>query len=329
MKLLFAFLSLFVIHECLAQQTQIRGFADVVTSFEKNKVSFSLGEQDLFITSEISDRFTFLGESVFKFSAGSPTSFDISVERVILKYNFKGNHNLLLGKHHTPLNYWNDTYHHGRVFFPTIFRPLLFATGIIPIHTTGVSVQGHDLGKIKFGYDVMVGNGLGSNDITDNDKRKSITAAVHIKPADNLRIGVSYYNDVISKGSRVHDHFIMQTVKQQLFSASVGYFKKLEILAESTMAINNTDSTGLKTTIASYAYAGIKIKEKFIPYLRYDKIHYQEGDLYFHKDNTSSILIGIRYQVNYLAVIKLEFEHGNSEHTGKTEKVSAQFAIGF
>jgi hypothetical protein len=39
----------------------------------------------------------------------------------------------------------------------------------------------------------MVGNGLGSEDVFENDKRKSVTAAVHIKPADGLRFGVSWY----------------------------------------------------------------------------------------------------------------------------------------
>src|SRR5205085_10657086 len=176
-----------------AQNTQIRGFVDALTSYDKGKASFGFDEQDLFITSELTDRLSFLGESVFKYTPSSPTEFSVSIERVVIKYNIAGNHNLLIGKHHTPINYWNDNYHHGRVFFPTIERPLLFAANIIPLHTTGISLQAHDLSNIKFGYDLMVGNGLGSNDIADNDKYKSVTAAVHIKPADGLRLGISYY----------------------------------------------------------------------------------------------------------------------------------------
>ena len=49
------------------QDTQIRGFVDFVTSYRNDQVNFSLGEQDLFITSDISDRVSFLGETVFKF----------------------------------------------------------------------------------------------------------------------------------------------------------------------------------------------------------------------------------------------------------------------
>src|ERR1700749_4805151 len=77
--------------ESFSQKTQIRGFMDILAGLQDNKVSFTLGEQDLFITSELSDRFSFLGESVFKFTPGTPTTFSVSIERAIVKYNFMGN----------------------------------------------------------------------------------------------------------------------------------------------------------------------------------------------------------------------------------------------
>jgi len=321
---------LFLSISSMGQRTQIRGFIDGLTTLQNGKVSFGFGEQDLFITSELNDRISFLGESVFKYTPSSPTEFSVSIERVVIKYNFAGNHNLLIGKHHTPLNYWNDTYHHGRVFFPTIDRPLLFAANIIPLHTTGVGVQGHDLGKIKFGYDMMVGNGLGSNEVSDNDKNKSISLAVHIKPVEKLRLGISYYYDVIAKGADVHDRIINWQVNQQLISGSVAYFgKKFEFLAESTIGLNKTDTTGSKQTIASYIYAGYRITEKIIPYVRYDDLQYQDGEIYFIKDNTTSFVGGIRFQINYLAAVKVEYQHMHAEIAGNVDKFTAQFAIGF
>ena len=141
----------------LAQNTQIKGFVAAGIMFENDELSFGIGEQDLFIVSQLNDDFSFLGETVFKYSPNSPTSFNVSVERIIVTYNFTGNHNALIGKHHTPTNYWNDTYHHGRGFFPTIGRPLLFDANIIPIHTTGLGLTGLNLGKLKFGYNILVG----------------------------------------------------------------------------------------------------------------------------------------------------------------------------
>ncbi|MGN6619080.1 MAG: hypothetical protein ACTHJ5_18035 [Ilyomonas sp.] len=313
-----------------AQRTQIRGFVDALTTYDKNKLSFGFGEQDLFITSELNDRLSFLGESVFKWTPATPTEFSVSIERVIIKYNYAGNHNLLIGKHHTPLNYWNDTYHHGRVFFPTIERPLLFEAEIIPLHTVGISLQGHDLGNWKFGYDVMLGNGLGSDEVVDNDKNKSITLAAHIKPVDYLRIGASYYHDVISKGADTHLGVVNWQVNQNLYTGSVAYFgKKYELLAESTFGTDRTDTTGTRQTIASYIYTGYKIKDKWVPYIRVDNLHYQTGEIYFHKDNTTAFVVGMRYQINYLAVVKLEYQHTKSEIEGLDDKVTAQFAIGF
>jgi len=304
---------------------------DLSTFLQDDKVSFGLGEQDLFITSELSDRFSFLGESVFKFTPSTPTTFSVSIERVIVKYNFSGNHNLLIGKHHTPINYWNDTYHHGRVFFPTIDRPLMFEYDIIPLHTTGVSLQGQNLGEAKFGYDLMIGNGLGSQDVLDNDKRKSITAAVHIKPVEGLRIGFSWYNDVMSAGSKTHEgKLINWDVQQNLFSPSIAYFgNKVEVLAESTIAINHTDTTGTKQSFTGYLYAGYKIKERLVPYIRLDRLHFQEGEILFDKNNTTSIVGGIRYNINYLTVVKLEYQYEQTELEGDTNKLTFQIAIGF
>lgn len=314
----------------LSQKTLIRGFIDVLATYEDNKTSFGFGEQDLFITSELNDRLSFLGETVFKFSLSSPTQFDVSIERVVIKYNYIGNHNFLFGKHHTPINYWNDTYHHGRVYFPTIERPLVFAAQMIPIHTTGISLQGHDLGSLKFGYDLMLGNGLGSGEIKDNDNYKSITAAAHIKPADRLRIGASYYHDVISPGANLHGHIITWKVKQHLVTGSVAYFgNKVEVLTESTFGTNTTDTTGSQNSIGSYLYAGYKIKEKFIPYIRVDNLHYQDGEVYYHKNNSTSFIGGFRFQINYLAVVKLEYQYTHTEMDGDLNRVTAQFAIGF
>ncbi len=332
-KLFYFFLGAFFLTasgKMFSQKTEIKGFIDARTYYQNEKLSFGLGEQDLFITSSLSDRVSFLGETVFRFDPNSPTTFSVSIERVVLKYNIGGNHNILLGKHHTPLNYWNDTYHHGRLFFPTIDRPLLFPSEIIPLHTTGISFQGHNLGKMKFGYDLMIGNGLGSTDVLDNDLHKSLTAAVHIKPVDYLRIGASYYNDMIAAGASVHGEVNPHQVKQNQFSASISYFgKKFELLAEGAFITNETDSTGSKQTTAAYFYGGYKLTEKLTPYFRVDRQQFEEGELYYHKNDATLFLLGTRYQINYLTVIKLEYHQIDDEHNESINILTAQVAIGF
>jgi hypothetical protein len=324
-----------------AQRTQIRGFVDALAYYQNGKMNFGLGEQDLFITSEITERLSFLGETVFKYSPESSTDFDISVERIILKYNYSGNHSVLLGKHHTPINYWNDTYHHGRVFFPTIDRPLLFAQGIIPLHTTGVSLQGQNLGRLRFGYDAMVGNGIGSGDVVDNNPFKSVTLAAHIKPTDGMRIGASYYHDAISKGSVVHNHSggptltALNRINQDILTGSLSYndsvfTKKFELLVESSMVNNRSDSLGVQRALATYAYVGLRVTEKIIPYIRVDDIRFANNrEVYFMSNNTQSFVGGLRYELSYLAVFKLEYQHANSPLYVTPDKVTFQVAVGF
>jgi hypothetical protein len=323
-----------------AQRTQIRGFVDASTYYRNGKLNFSLGEQDLFITSEITQRLSFLGETVFKYSLDSPTDFNISIERIILKYNYFGNHSVLLGKHHTPINYWNDTYHHGRVFFPTVDRPLLFAQNFIPLHTTGISLQGQNLGRLRFGYDAMLGNGLGSGDVEDNNVFKSLTLAAHIKPTDGMRLGASLYHDVISKGNIIHNHsggsniLTLSKVSQNIMTASIAYndsilSKKFELLVESSMAVNKSDSLGQQKALATYAYVGLRITDKIIPYVRIDDIRYSNNEVYFADNNMRSFVTGVRYELSYLAVFKLEYQHVKSHMYATSDNLIFQVAVGF
>ncbi|MHC2993711.1 hypothetical protein OB13_19805, partial [Pontibacter sp. HJ8] len=115
-----------------------------------------------------------------------------------------------------------------------------------------------------------------------------------------------------------------------LVTASIASFgNNVELLVESMAGVTHTDSTGTRKSLSSYIYAGYKATEKIIPYIRYDNLRFQEGELGFHKNNTSSYLAGIRYQINYLAVIKLEYQHHRSEMFSPVNTVSTQFAIGF
>lgn len=334
LKKLVVFLSLFFYSTglILAQETQIKGFASTSVNSTNGKSSFGFDEQDLFITSQATSHISFLGETVFKYTPTTPTEFSVSIERILMKYNYYGNHSIIIGKHHTPLNYWNDTYHHGRVFFPTIARPILFDANLLPLHTSGINFQGQNLGDYKFGYDVLIGNGLGASDITDNDNFKSLAFSLHFSPIEKMRIGASFYTDRIAKGADVHG-FTTPTkfaIKQNVLTGSLAYFgEKFELLAESSLVNNTSDTTGTKKTLGSYIYGGVRVSPKIIPYLRYDNITYESGEVYFTKNNLNSMLLGIRYEINYLATVKFEYQHIKTETIPNTDKLTIQFALGF
>ncbi len=326
----------------LLEKTQIKGFIDIGSNYDidKQKLNFQFGEQDLFITSDLSSRISFLGESVLKYSPTSPTKFDFSLERAVFKYNYFRNHNFFAGKVHTALNYWNDTYHHGRLFFPTVGRPEIFNQNIIPLHTTGFGLSGQNLGNLKFGYTLMVGNGQGSTDLADDNVYKCYVAAVNFRPLDGLRIGFSGYWDKIT--GDVHTHITgvptvtstvthsVGLVTQQIYSGSIAYFKKqFEFLAEGSLAINHTDSLGDKTTNAFYVYGGYRIKDLIVPYVRYDYIYYTNGEVVYTPVNTEAFAGGLRWEINYLTVVKLEYQYKKSGPKTFTNNMLLQIAIGF
>jgi len=307
----------------------IQSFVAVENNYDTrtDNLSFGFGEQDLLMTADLADKMSFLGETVFRYSSG----FQIGVERIIVKYNYKGNHNILLGRRHTPLNYWNDIYHHGRLFFPTTSRPTTFTYHIIPIHTNGISLQGHNLGKMKFGYDVMLGNGLGSSsEMVDNDKNKSISTAIHVKPADGLRIGASIYKDKLASGAITRQGTAVRPIDQRIISAHVAYFSSsIEFLAETSMATNKDDSASANT-MASYIYLGYKM-DKLIPYIRYDYLDVGKEEMYYNNTDRYVFVavLGVRYEVSYQAVVKVEFMYSEKETTGPSDVVNFQLAIGF
>lgn len=324
-----------------AQNTQIRGFANFDASFsnDSSNPSFFLGEQDLFITSEINDKISFLGESVFKFSPNSPTQFNVSMERLIIKYNYFKNHNILLGKHHTPSSLWNDKYHHGRVLFPSINRPMLFGSGILEVHSTGILFQGLNLGNNNIGYQFLIGNGIGSSDIKDDNAYKSLTLDLHAKPVKGMKFGVTAYKDRFTNGAsdhhgtghgHTHDSLDHLEVSMLTTGAYFSYFKgKYEMIGEAHFAMNETDSIGKTQNSTAYLYLGYRIKDEFVPYVVYDVLSTDDNEVHLEHVHKNKITVGLRYEFSYLANAKIEFNRINMENGPVLNSVNFQMAVGF
>ena len=210
--------------------------------------------------------------------------------------------------------------------------------GVVPLHTTGLRFQGQNLGKLNFGYDALIGNGEASTDAGDINPMKSFMLGAHITPIEHLRIGISYYNDYIPKGAALHHstNVSKQNVKQSLYSGSISYFgDKFELLAESSVAINQNDSTGSTVSPTAYVYAGYRTKFKLVPYMRVDLLNFSSQAVIFPNKQYQGALVGLRYEINYLAVLKLEYNYTESmsmsDHNSMTHTnaINFQFAIGF
>jgi len=326
-------LSFLCLNTLSAQETIIRGFTDVdfAASDEPSEhTSFSLGQYDLYMTSELSDRLSFLGEIVFEFDQ----DFVVDVERVQIEYEWDNYFNVSVGKHHTPIGYWNTAYHHGTLLQPTIQRPLLFRfedeDGILPIHTTGIRFWGANIGTLRFGYDLMIGNGIGSTAATDNNDAKSVTLSIHSKPTDGLQLGVSGYWDRIAAGTiSLQKTALASALRQQILTGTVIYARRpFELMAELVHVTNNADLTGTTTTDGYYIYGGYRFG-KTVPYFRFDQIFYDTGEQYYIDNDARLLVVGLRHDLNFMATIKLEFHHAETETGGTSKGLNVQAAVGF
>jgi hypothetical protein len=204
---------------------RMRGFGDISVHGGTQKgetTSFSLGQLDLFVTSDVSDKFKFLSEIVFEAGptniygtmTSSPNSFDVDIERYLLQYSHNDYFNISAGRGHTAIGYYNTAYHHSSWLQTTTGRPFLFAFedegGILPIHTVGATVSGEiPSGSLGLHYVAEIGNGRASrtplteepvqNEV-DDENHKAYNLAMFARPeaVPGLQTGFSYYHDVLS-----------------------------------------------------------------------------------------------------------------------------------
>src|SRR5437667_12172842 len=176
---------------------RIRGFSDVTlhgSNLKGDTTSFSLGQVDLFVTSDVSEKLKFLSEIVFE--AGRDNLFGVDVERLLLTYSFGDFLNVGVGRFHSAIGYYNTAYHHSTWLQTTTGRPFLFQFedqgGILPIHNVGVTASGRiPSGALGLHYVAEVGNGRASSspiteepvqNVVDDHNHKAFNLALFVRP---------------------------------------------------------------------------------------------------------------------------------------------------
>lgn len=320
------------------ERTTLRGFVDVdyLTGGHNTgrKSGFSLGQFDLYLTSQLADRLSFLSETVFEFDDASG-SFGVDVERVAVQYALTEHLRLSAGKVHTPIGYWNNAYHHGLVMQPTIARPALVAFedegGSLPIHTVGVQLAGRDLSEAHLGFDVLFGNGLGNRPLPDSlNDSQSITVSVHSQITPALRVGLSGYRDQLATGSpNLRGGTVAASMTQTIGGGFLSYFDdKAEAVVEGHRVSNRT--LGRTTTSPGwFAYGGIRLMPRLVPYLMHDELQLADNDPYFLAGHTRREIAGLRYEYASTAVYKLEVRSIDRTSLPRATELAAQVAVAF
>jgi hypothetical protein len=330
---------------------RIRGFGDA--SFHGDNAhgdssTFSLGQLDLFVTSDLSERYRFLTEIVFESgpdniygkSLGSENQFGVDLERYLIQFSLNEHLNLSLGRGHTAIGYYNTAYHHSAWMQTTVDRPFLFQFedrgGILPIHIVGASASGLVTSN-KFGlhYIAEIGNGRESRDplhdepvqnVISDQNHKAFDLGMFFRPdaTPGFQAGLSLYKDQLAPAQQ-------PTIDETIVAAHVVLIRpKYEWLSEAVLDRHApAGSPTVFHTPGGYAQFS-RVFGEFRPYFRYEYLNAPVREPVFPDVGLRhGPLAGIRFDPNESVALKLQFDHTFLRNQPSVSGLSGQVGFTF
>ena len=319
---------------------QIRGFGDTTFHGSDQRgahTAFSLGQLNLFVTSDISEKFRLLSEIVFE--ADTTNTFGVDVERLLLQYSHNDYFNLAVGRYHTAIGFYNTAYHHSAWLQTAVGRPFLFQFedngGILPIHNVGVSASGLiPSGRLGLHYVAEVGNGRASSspsaeavqNVVDENNGKAVNLALFARPdaVRGLQLGFSFYHDGLQPIGQPHigeEIFATHAVIQR---PNFEWLNEGMIIRHATQGQSHVfDTPGFYTQI-SKAF-GI-----YRPYFRYQYVNEADDEPVFPQVGLQyGPSAGIRMDASESVALKLQYDHTAFRHQPSVNGLTLQFAFTF
>jgi len=319
---------------------RIRGFGDVNLrggNLRGSTTSFSLGQLDLFVTSDVSDRFKFLSEIVFE--ADPRNSFGVDVERLLLQYSPNDLFKLSAGRYHTAIGYYNTAYHHSTWLQTATGRPFLFqfedGGGILPIHNVGISASGLiPSGKLQLHYVAEVGNGRASSspsaeavqNVVDENNGKSVNFALFATPeaVRGLQVGFSAYHDHLTPVNAPR-------IGELIFDAyAVMVRPNFEWLNEALLIRHAVDGTSRVFNTPGFYTQISKRFGSYRPYFRYQYVNESDVEPAFpNVGRQQGPSVGLRFDASESVALKFQFDHTDLRHQPSYNTLGLQLAFTF
>jgi hypothetical protein len=325
---------------------RIRGFGDMSLNGSTEKgdtTSFSLGQLNLFVTSDISEKFKFLTELVFE--AGPitngqlPNTYAVDVERMLLRYSYNNYFNLMMGRNHTSIGYYNTAYHDSAWFQTAIAPPYLYTYedrgGILPIHIVGVSASGMiPSGSLGLHYVAEVGNGRASltpddepvQKIYDENNHKAVNVALFSRPrkVPGLQVGFSWYNDLLTPAEQ-------PKITENIFAGyAVIERHRFEWLTEGLL-IRHAPAGANHVFYTPGFYT--LVSEKFghyQPYFGFQYINASDQEPVFPFVGwQQGPYMGLRYNANESVAVKFQYGYTAYSHAVSVNSLALQVAFTF
>ena len=325
----------------------LRGFADASlqhSNLDKNgnldeTSKFALGGLDFFLTKKLDKKTDALVELVFEQNSEGELVTDL--ERLYLRYKVDQWLQIGIGRFHTALGYWNETYHHGSYLFDSATRPFMFRFeddgGILPVHTVGLEFVGNgDLGGANAGYILHIGNGRGlRNDppqtSSDANKSKSVSLVGYYDLSNRIRLGLTYNTDEAPAGSFttqaadpldgnrvIETTTLVDKMKENIYGYHIIYRSPVVDFLGEYLKISHKyeDLTQTQVNITAY-YAQVSFHyKKLTPFYRYEINETDLPDVYSGLTETRIInTSGLRYELSDASAFKLQYENINNSRS--------------
>ena len=302
---------------------QIRGFADTDltgSTLKGTHTSFSLGQVNLFITSDLSDKLKFLTEVVFE--AGSDNVFGVDIERLLLTYKFNKYVNLAVGRYHTSIGYYNTAYHHSTWLQTATGRPFLFRFedqgGILPIHNVGATLSGQiPSRRLGLHYIAELGNGRATSspqsepvqNEVDENTHKAFNFQIFARPEalPGLQTGFSIYRDLLTPAAQ-------PSVNQTILDYYVVYNGHNYQWLNEALLIREAPQGPSPTTTFNIPGFYTQISKRFGAYTPYFRYQYVNAPLngpvfYTNVGLQYGPSVGLRYDLSDFVAWKVQYDY--------------------
>lgn len=315
----------------------ILGFGDIsyISKDGSNEDGFVVGQAVAHMTASLGDSFGVFGEFSL---TGKDSEYSIEAERLMVKYDFSDRFKLSAGRYHTPIGYWNSSFHHGAWLQTTVSRPEMvkFGSKLVPIHFVGVLLEGSlsasDLGLT---YRAGFGNGRHANiaragDAGDINGDKAWMLQLNSRPTKifGLNVGVGFYSDEVTLEASPN-------VDENTISAFAAWTKESpEVIFEYMHSKHElvTDPGASGEVDAWYGQVAYRLSGKhdqWKPYARVEKTDVDASDPLLGTEglNYDAGILGVRWDFNPYAAIKVEYRNEEFESGGRENNFRLQISF--
>jgi hypothetical protein len=286
---------------------------------ERPRTTFAIGAVGVRLVGQLGASLDALAELAFETTSAESIA---EVEQLAMRWR-RGPGELVVGRSHTELGYWNTAYHHGLWLQLPIKRPraLRFEDdgGLIPAHWVGAQ---YTLRRGAFGGEgalvLAIGNGRG--DIVDdvrvtNDTNDAKAGLVKLRwKRSGVEAGVGLLYDLIAPAAAAVRPALPDERIHELTGNAYATVRRGGVVAIAEgYAFHHRAVGGRWTTLAGYGLLGVEVEPVLVPYVAVDLIRGADDDPFFTPDpaiepprDVLDLLGGVRLETSTWSALKLE-----------------------